>query len=90
MKTLIALGTLALALAFAPTAGAQEDTVIRQEDRTVFKKKTVIDFTDLSITGELTKPEGSYSIARRKTNFQSLLKARAHFMIELEASVDNL
>ena len=64
--------------------------VVREADRTVFKKKTVIDFSDVTIQGELTKPEGSYLLNRKKTKFKLLLKVRANFLPELFNSTDNL
>ena len=72
------------------TALAQDDTVIREADKTSFKKKTVIDFSDVTIQGELTKPEGSYLLNRKKTKFQTLLKIRSDFLPELFNSTDNL
>jgi hypothetical protein len=75
----------------AGTALAQDRVkVIQEEDRTVFKKKTVIDFTDVAVEGELTKPEGSYVLNRKKTNFKSLIRVRDNFNPELQKSVDNL
>lgn len=80
----------------APAAAlAQEQSkdtvkVIQEEDRTVFRKKTVIDFTDVAVEGELTKPEGSYVLHRKKSDFQSLIKVRENFDPELQKSVDNL
>ncbi len=64
--------------------------VIQEEDRTVYKKKTNIDFTDMAVEGELTKPEGSYVLNRKKTDFQSLIRVRDNFNPELQKSVDNL
>lgn len=87
---LLALSVMALALVSTSVAYAQEDTVVRGEDKTVFKTKTVIDFSDVNITGELTKPEGQYLLNRKETNFKSLLKARPHFIDELEASIEGL
>jgi hypothetical protein len=75
--------------ALAAPAFAQ-DRVIQQEDRTVYRKKTVIDFTDVAVEGELTKPEGSYSLSKKKTRFDSLIKVRDNFNPELQKSVDNL
>lgn len=72
------------------SALAQEDQVVREADRTTFKKKTVIDFSDVTIQGELTKPEGSYLLNRKKTKFKTLLKIRANFLPELFNSTDNL
>ncbi len=74
------------------TAGAAmaEDKVVKEADKTVFRKKTVIDFTDVAVEGELTKPEGSYSISKKKTTFKTLIKVRDNFNPELQKSVDNL
>lgn len=91
MKKLLTMSAMMVGLwAGAPMAFAQEDTVIREADKTVYKEKTVIDFSDVTIQGELTKPEGSYLLNRKKTNFSSLLKARGDFMPELTQSIDNL
>ena len=72
----------------ASSAYAQD--VIQEGDKTVFKKKTIIDFSDVTIQGELTKPEGSYLLNRKKTKFNSLLKIRGNFLPELFNSIDNL
>ncbi|MEW6431931.1 MAG: hypothetical protein AB1730_10530 [Myxococcota bacterium] len=84
-----ALALLALSAVFATSALA-EDKVIREADKTVFRKKTVIDFTDVAVEGELTKPEGSYSVSKKKTTFKTLIKVRDNFNPELQKSVDNL
>ena len=87
---LIAAATaLTVGIGLAGTAQAQ-DKVIQQSDQTVYKKKTVIDFNDLTITGELTKPQGSYLLNRKKSRFRSLLKYRGNFLPELFNSTDNL
>jgi hypothetical protein len=80
---------LALVALFAGPALA-EDKVVREADKTVFRKKTVIDFTDVAVEGELTKPEGSYSVSKKKTTFKTLIKVRDNFNPELQKSVDNL
>ncbi|PZR17345.1 MAG: hypothetical protein DI536_03205 [Archangium gephyra] len=72
------------------TAAFAEDKVIRESDKTVFRKKTTIDFTDVAIDGELTKPEGSYSVSKKKTTFKTLIKVRDNFNPELQKSVENL
>lgn len=87
MKRLVAALSLAFLLA-APVASAQG--VVQEADRTEYKKKTVIDFNDVTIQGELTKPEGSYLLNRKKTKFRTLLKIRANFLPELFNSTDNL
>jgi hypothetical protein len=66
------------------------ERVVQQEDRTVFRKNTTIDFSDVAVEGELTKPEGSYSVSKKKTRFDSLIKVRDNFNPELQKSVENL
>jgi hypothetical protein len=78
-----------VALALAAPALA-EDRVIREADKTIVKKKTVIDFSDVAVEGELTKPEGSYSVSKRKTTFKALIRVRDNFTPELRKSVENL
>ena len=90
MKRLMAAMIMVGTLTFAGAAFAQDDKVVQEADKTVFKKKTIIDFSDVTIQGELTKPEGSYVLNRKKTSFRSLLKIRANFLPELFNSTDNL
>ena len=82
---------IVLALSLAAPAFAQgKVTVVQEADKTVFRKKTVIDFTDVAVEGDLTKPEGSYTVSKKKTSFKSLIKVRDNFVPELQKSVDNL
>lgn len=91
--------SLPLALFFALTvtgsmlaapAMAQEDEVIEEADKVVYSKKTVIDFSDVNIEGELTKPEGSYIKNRKSTRFRNLIELRGNFRPELRRSVSSL
>ncbi len=81
---------LVVALLGLSSMALAEDKVVREADKTVFRKKTVIDFTDVAVEGELTKPEGSYSVSKKKTTFRTLIKRRDNFNPELQKSVDNL
>ncbi|NOK35911.1 hypothetical protein D7W79_13280 [Corallococcus exercitus] len=95
MKRLLAAMVMVAGLGVAAPALAQDSgkdsvKIIQEEDRTVYRKKTVIDFTDVAVEGELTKPEGSYVLNRKKTDFQSLIKVRENFDPELQKSADNL
>ena len=97
----LALAALAAAL-LAGAARAQDEKadkpdkpekgvrVIQEADKVVVRKRTVIDFSDVTVEGELTKPEGSYLLNRNKTRFQSLIKLRKDFNPELQKSADNL
>ncbi|NOK18495.1 hypothetical protein [Corallococcus carmarthensis] len=94
MKRLLAAMVMVAGLgavpALAQDSGKDSVKIIQEEDRTVYRKKTVIDFTDVAVEGELTKPEGSYVLNRKKTDFQSLIKVRENFDPELQKSADNL
>ena len=84
---------LVVAMWAAPVLAQESQTqvkVIQEEDKVVVRKKTTIDFTDMAVEGELTKPEGSYVLNRKKTDFQSLIRVRDNFNPELQKSVDNL
>ena len=83
-----------LAALFATAATAADEKagakVVQEPDKVVVRKRTVIDFNDVTVEGELTKPEGSYLMNRNKTRFQSLIRLRDNFNPELQKSADNL
>ena len=64
--------------------------VVQEADRIVVRKRTVIDFNDVTVEGELTKPEGSYVLNRNRTRVPSLVRLRDNFNPELQKSADNL
>ena len=88
--------TLLLALLGVPAlALAQDESEVSggtktAQDSVSYKKRTVIDFSDVTIEGELTKPEGSYLVNRKKTRFKNLIEVRAHFRPELNKTVNAL
>lgn len=65
-------------------------TVIRGKDRVIFKKKTVIDFEDSTVEGDLVKPEGSAYTVRGRAKFNSLIQYRENFVKEMWKSARNL
>jgi hypothetical protein len=87
MKKLMLSGIIAVGLLAPGLAFGQEE---QQPDKVEYKKKTIIDFSDVTIQGELTKPEGSYLLNRKKTSFRTLLKIRGDFLPELVNSIDSL
>lgn len=89
MKRLTA-AVVAVGLWAMPAAAEDKVKVIQEADKTVYRKKTVVDFTDVAVEGELTKPEGSYVLHRKKAAFKSLIRVRDNFQPELQKSVDNL
>ncbi len=84
----VALASVGGFLSLSAPAWAQK--VVQEPDRTVYRKKTAIDFSDVAVEGELTKPEGSYVLNRKKTTFRNLIRIRDNFIPELQKSVDNL
>ena len=90
--------TFLLAALFATASFAEDPKgqdqkgakVVQEADKVVVRKRTVIDFNDVTVEGELTKPEGSYLMNRNKTRFQSLIRLRDNFNPELQKSADNL
>ena len=87
MKRAILIALLSLS-AFAEEK--QGVKVIREADKIVVRKRTVIDFNDVTVEGELTKPEGSFVLNRNRTRFRSLVRLRENFNPELQKSADNL
>jgi len=90
MRRLVVVVSAVAAVAGPAFAQQDEVKVIQEEDKVVVRKKTTIDFTDMAVEGALTKPEGSYVLNRKKTDFQSLIRVRDNFNPELQKSVDNL
>ena len=48
------------------------------------------DFSDVNISGELTKPEGAYVGVRKNVKFKNFIKVRQNFRPEIFASADNI
>lgn len=90
LAAVMVIGLWGAGAALAQDEGKTQVRVVQEEDKVVVRKKTTIDFTDMAVEGELTKPEGSYVLNRKKTDFQSLIRVRDNFNPELQKSVDNL
>ena len=86
---LVALIATGLILGSGSMVMAQEEAA-EGEETTIYKKTTIIDFSDVTITGELTKPEGSYLMNKKKANFNLLIRVRDNFLPEMIKTVDNL
>ena len=87
--------TAAIAAAtFALPAGAQDkkggggDTAT--EGGVAYNRKTVINFEDDTIEGDLTKPDGEYVDARKKVKHSNLIKIREEFKDKVMQSVGEL
>ena len=83
MKTIFFI----FALLFPLTAHAQD----KKEDRKViYQQRTVIDFEDVDVTGELIKPAGALLIDRKRAKFNPLIKLREDWDDEMKKSIDKV
>lgn len=90
MKRYVLAALLATGILGVGSVAAAQERVIQEEDRIVYRQKTIVDFNEVTLEGELTKPEGTYGMARKRTSFSSLIQMRENFLPELQKSVDNL
>jgi hypothetical protein len=67
-----------IALAFPLFAAAQsrQDAPAQAQPKVEYEKKTVINFEDDTIEGDLKRPDGEYVEARRKVDHSNLIKIR--------------
>jgi hypothetical protein len=70
MRTLL----LTLAVALPLLASAQEKS--EGQAKVEYEKKTVINFEDDTIEGDLKRPDGEYVEARQKVDHSNLIKIR--------------
>lgn len=55
-----------------------------------YKKKTVYDFDDDLVEGELQRPDGEYIDTNRKAKHSSLIKIRENFIPEMLKSAEDI
>lgn len=55
-----------------------------------YKKKTVYDFDDDLVEGELQRPDGEYIDTRGKAKHSSLIKIRENFIPEMLKSAEDI
>jgi len=85
-RIFLTIFSLALSLTFvAPVAFAQGD-----EPEVRYRKKTEIDFEDVSIDGELKKPHGAYLLDKRQSSFNPLIRLKENFSQEMIDSVNQV
>jgi hypothetical protein len=73
------------ALIFAAPAVAQEDT-----SSVIYKKKTVYNFEDDTITGDLTRPDSEFLTGRKLAHHKSLIRIREDFREKVLQSAKDL
>jgi len=75
-------GSIALAQAPGPERG--------EAPSVTYKKKTVYDFDDDVVEGELQRPDGELVESRRKAKHSSLIKIRENFIPEMLKSAEDI
>ena len=82
---------LALALA-APTlvSGLARAAPKNGETQATYEKKTVINFEDDTISGDLTRPDGEYIEGRKTVQHSNLIRVREEFRTKVLQSVGEL
>jgi len=85
MHGAIIAGTMSLALLAPKGASAQED-----EGNVVYQKKTIVNFDDDTIDGDLTKPDTAYVEVRKRLRHSNLIRIREDFRTEVLNSVIGL
>ncbi len=84
MRKRFLLAVLALPLA----ASAQDKKP--PEPRVEYEKKTVINFDDDTIQGDLTRPDGEYVEARKRVNHSNLIKIREDWRDKVKQSAADM
>ncbi|WP_242346768.1 adventurous gliding motility protein CglF [Anaeromyxobacter terrae] len=80
MRNLLAVAALALPLAtLAQSREPAQAQRSAQEPKVEYEKKTVINFEDDTIEGDLKRPDGEYVEARRKVDHSNLIKIRENW-----------
>jgi RNA polymerase sigma-70 factor, ECF subfamily len=91
MKKLTTAICLSCALAAAPAiAQTPEEPPPEPENKVVYSRKTIVEFSDVKLSAEVTRPANAYILVRTKTQFIPFLKLRTDFDPELLRSIDAL
>ncbi len=80
MRTTLLLAALFL----VPLAAGAQEKKGESRERIEYEKKTVINFDDDTIQGDLTRPDGEYVEARKKVNHSNLIKIREEWRDKLK------
>lgn len=79
---------VALALGAAPrAASAQEEG---GESGVVYQKKTIVNFDEDTIDGDLTRPDAAYVESRKRVRHSNLIRIREDFREKILGSVNGL
>jgi len=74
----------------AAAANAPRATAPANDDNTTYKAKTVYDFEDDMVEGDLQRPDGELIDSVRKVKHSSLIEIRKDFIPEMLKSLEDL
>jgi hypothetical protein len=84
LSLLVAL--MGFSLVAVPTFAQRDNSDVEVR----YKKKTEIDFEDVSVDGELKKPHGAYLLDKRQSSFNPLIRLKENFNEEMVNSVNQI
>lgn len=87
MRLVVIFVAAFLFLSLSAATAFADDT---EEPTVRYKKKTEIDFDDVSIDGALKRPHGSYLLEKRQSNFNPLIRLKENFNKEIHDSVQEI
>ena len=90
MKRILGLFAATSLLAVAVPAAAQTKPAPAAEGTTAYKSKTVYDFDDDLVEGDLVRPDGEFIDTRKAAKHSSLIKIREHFIPEMLKSAEDI
>ena len=64
--------------------------IIKGKDRIVYKKKTIINFSEQTVDGEIIKPKGALIQSRGRVKFNSLIQYRKDFLDNMKKRARSL
>jgi hypothetical protein len=76
MRKVLAVVAVAVPLLSLAQSRGETTTTSAQQPKVEYEKKTVINFEDDTIEGDLKRPDGEYVEARRKVDHSNLIKIR--------------
>lgn len=87
-RTLKLVATASLLLGAAPALA--QDAAPPAGGGVQYKQKTVYDFDDDVVEGDLVRPDGEFAEVRSKAKHSSLIKIREHFIPEMLKSAEDI
>ena len=73
-----------------PLAVNAQSAQPKAEPKVEYEKKTVIDFEDDTIQGDLTRPDGEYVEARKRVTHSNLIQVRENWREKVLQAPDDL